>query len=60
MVDLVDCYQYEDNQVNDMDAFTREPYILRFKPHNTGQSLPGLIVTPTDPVTELLWAVAVY
>ncbi|XP_061760170.1 deoxyribonuclease-1-like isoform X2 [Nerophis ophidion] len=35
MVDLVDCYQYEDNQECDMDAFTREPYILHFKPHNT-------------------------
>lgn len=38
VVDLVDCYQYEDNQVNDMDAFAREPYVLRFKPHNTGPS----------------------
>lgn len=37
-MDLVDYYQYEDNQVNDMDAFAREPYVLRFKPHNTGQS----------------------
>lgn len=37
-MDLVDYYQYEDNQVNDMDAFAREPYVLHFKPHNTGQS----------------------
>lgn len=39
VVDLVDCYQYEDNQVNDADAFAREPYILHFKSHNTGQFL---------------------
>lgn len=39
VVDLVDCYQYEDNQVNDTDAFAREPYILHFKSHNTGQFL---------------------
>lgn len=39
VVDLVDCYQYEDNQVNDVDAFAREPYILHFKSHNTGQFL---------------------
>lgn len=37
MVDLIDTYQYEDNQVNDVDAFAREPYILHFKPRNTGQ-----------------------
>ncbi|XP_019951975.1 deoxyribonuclease-1-like isoform X2 [Paralichthys olivaceus] len=35
VVNLIDCYQYEDNQVNDMDVFAREPYILHFKPHNT-------------------------
>ena len=38
VVDLIDCYQYEDNKENDVDAFTREPYILHFKPHNTGQT----------------------
>lgn len=37
VVDLVNSYQYEDNQVDDFDAFAREPYILRFKCHNTGQ-----------------------
>uniref|UniRef100_A0A667XTS5 Deoxyribonuclease n=1 Tax=Myripristis murdjan TaxID=586833 RepID=A0A667XTS5_9TELE len=31
VVDLIDCYQYEDAQVNDLDAFAREPYILMFK-----------------------------
>ncbi|XP_061622717.1 deoxyribonuclease-1-like [Phyllopteryx taeniolatus] len=35
VVDLIDCYQYEDNQDCDMDAFCREPYILHFKPRNT-------------------------
>lgn len=39
VVDLIDCYQYEDAQVNDLDAFAREPYILHFRPHNTGWSL---------------------
>lgn len=42
MVDLIDCYQYKDDQVDDVDAFKREPYILYFKTHNTGQSLPLL------------------
>uniref|UniRef100_A0A8C6U347 Deoxyribonuclease n=1 Tax=Neogobius melanostomus TaxID=47308 RepID=A0A8C6U347_9GOBI len=35
VVTLIDSYQYEDNQINDEDAFAREPYILHFKPHNT-------------------------
>ncbi|XP_008276029.1 deoxyribonuclease-1-like [Stegastes partitus] len=35
VVDLIDSYQYEDNQQNNMDAFAREPYILFFKPRNT-------------------------
>ncbi|XP_061837310.1 deoxyribonuclease-1-like isoform X2 [Nerophis lumbriciformis] len=42
VVDLVDCYQYEDNQECDMDAFAREPYILHFKPHNTVKGIAGL------------------
>lgn len=37
VVDLTDCYQYEDNQTDDPDAFAREPYILHFKPRNTGE-----------------------
>lgn len=36
-MDLTDCYQYEDNQTDDPDAFAREPYILHFKPRNTGE-----------------------
>ncbi|KAJ4934981.1 hypothetical protein JOQ06_007760 [Pogonophryne albipinna] len=56
VVDLVDSYQYEDNQVNDMDAFAREPYILRFKPHNT--VLKDIVLIPVhtkpwDSVREL-------
>ncbi|XP_040009324.1 deoxyribonuclease gamma-like [Xiphias gladius] len=34
-VNLIDSFQYEDNQVNDMDVFAREPYILHFQPRNT-------------------------
>jgi hypothetical protein len=37
LVDLVGSWQYEDNQVGDVDAFAREPYILRFKCLNTGK-----------------------
>ncbi|XP_030280022.1 deoxyribonuclease-1-like isoform X2 [Sparus aurata] len=44
VVDLIDCYQYEDNQVNDMDAFAREPYILHFKPRNT--ELKDIVLIP--------------
>ncbi|KAM4563567.1 deoxyribonuclease-1-like [Odontesthes bonariensis] len=44
MVDLIDCYQYEDNQANDMDAFVREPYILFFTPRNT--VLKDLVLIP--------------
>ncbi|KAM7401568.1 hypothetical protein PAMP_016874 [Pampus punctatissimus] len=29
-VTLMECYQYEDNQAGDEDAFAREPFILRF------------------------------
>ncbi|KAK7915751.1 hypothetical protein WMY93_011512 [Mugilogobius chulae] len=29
-VTLKACYQYEDNQVGDADAFAREPFVLRF------------------------------
>ncbi|CAG11295.1 unnamed protein product [Tetraodon nigroviridis] len=41
VVDLTDCYQYEDKRADDLDAFAREPYILHFKPHNTD----GMYVT---------------
>ncbi|XP_032432709.1 deoxyribonuclease gamma-like isoform X3 [Xiphophorus hellerii] len=56
MMDLIDSYQYEDNQENDVDAFLREPYILYFKPHNT--VLKDLVLiqvraTPQDSEKEL-------
>ncbi|XP_068996874.1 deoxyribonuclease-1-like [Embiotoca jacksoni] len=56
VVDLIDCYQYEDNQVNDVDAFAREPYILYFKPRNTVLKDIVLIpvhTTPWDSEREL-------
>ncbi|XP_012717708.2 deoxyribonuclease-1-like 1 [Fundulus heteroclitus] len=56
VVDLIDSYQYEDNQVNDVDVFAREPYILYFKPRNT--VLKDLVLipvraTPNDSEKEL-------
>uniref|UniRef100_A0A3Q1EWE3 Deoxyribonuclease 1 like 4, tandem duplicate 1 n=1 Tax=Acanthochromis polyacanthus TaxID=80966 RepID=A0A3Q1EWE3_9TELE len=56
VVDLIDCYQYEDNQEDDMDAFAREPYILYFKPRNTVMKDLVLIpvhTTPWDSEKEL-------
>ncbi|XP_053281315.1 deoxyribonuclease-1-like 2 [Pleuronectes platessa] len=50
VVNLIDCYQYEDNQVNDMDAFAREPYILHFKLHNTVLEDIVLIPVHTKPL----------
>ncbi|KAM3616998.1 uncharacterized protein V6R79_000816 [Siganus canaliculatus] len=49
VVDLIDCYQYEDNQENDIDAFAREPYILHFKPHTTVLDDIVLIPVHTKP-----------
>uniref|UniRef100_A0A667Y313 Deoxyribonuclease 1 like 4, tandem duplicate 1 n=1 Tax=Myripristis murdjan TaxID=586833 RepID=A0A667Y313_9TELE len=49
VVDLIDCYQYEDAQVNDLDAFAREPYILHFRPHNTVLKDIVLIPVHTKP-----------
>ncbi|XP_063076541.1 deoxyribonuclease-1-like [Engraulis encrasicolus] len=56
LVDLVDTYQYEDNQVDDHDAFAREPYILRFMCSHT--VLKDLVLIPVhtkpdDSVKEL-------
>ncbi|XP_040922829.1 deoxyribonuclease gamma-like [Toxotes jaculatrix] len=56
VVDLIDSYQYEDNQVNDVDAFAREPYILHFQLHNTVLKDIVLIpvhTTPSDSEKEL-------
>ncbi|KAJ8371501.1 hypothetical protein AAFF_G00307800 [Aldrovandia affinis] len=44
LVDLVDSYQYEDNQVGDEDVFAREPYILHFTCLNT--VLKDLVLIP--------------
>uniref|UniRef100_A0A8C2JED0 Deoxyribonuclease n=1 Tax=Cyprinus carpio TaxID=7962 RepID=A0A8C2JED0_CYPCA len=41
---LVDTYQYEDNQVGDEDAFSREPFILRFRCKHT--VLKDLVLIP--------------
>lgn len=41
---LVDTYQYEDNQEGDEDAFSREPFILRFSCKHTG--LKDLVLIP--------------
>lgn len=49
VVTLIDSYQYEDNQTNDVDAFAREPYILHFKPHNTVLKDIVLIPVHTKP-----------
>lgn len=37
MVDVVDSYQYKDNQPGDEDAFATEPYAVRFRCRNTGK-----------------------
>lgn len=56
-MDLTDCYQYEDNQTDDLDAFAREPYILHFKPRNTGESVLGLVMLDlwADAITISAW-----
>ncbi|XP_065122185.2 deoxyribonuclease 1 like 4, tandem duplicate 2 [Paramisgurnus dabryanus] len=41
---LVDTYQYEDNQEGDEDAFSREPFILRFSCKHT--VLKDLVLIP--------------
>ncbi|KAI4871877.1 hypothetical protein NFI96_020469, partial [Prochilodus magdalenae] len=47
--DLVDTYQYEDNQEGDEDAFSREPFILRFNLANTTIKDMVLIPVHTKP-----------
>eukprot|EP00063_Salmo_salar_P092286 XP_014067121.1 PREDICTED: deoxyribonuclease-1-like isoform X2 [Salmo salar] len=52
----VDTWQYEDNQAGDVDAFAREPYILRFKClHSVLEDLVLIPVhtKPEDSVKEL-------
>ncbi|KAM3878478.1 deoxyribonuclease gamma-like [Diretmus argenteus] len=49
-VDLVDSYQYEDNQPGDEDAFAREPYIVRFSCRKT--VVKNLVLIPVHTVPE--------
>lgn len=48
-VTLEDCYQYPDDQVGNVDAFAREPYILRFYCPNTVVKNLVLIPIHTKP-----------
>ncbi|XP_029548778.1 deoxyribonuclease-1 isoform X2 [Salmo trutta] len=50
LVDLVGSWQYEDNQAGDVDAFAREPYILRFKCLNS--VLEDLVLIPVHTKPE--------
>uniref|UniRef100_A0A8B9KFU4 Deoxyribonuclease 1 like 4, tandem duplicate 2 n=1 Tax=Astyanax mexicanus TaxID=7994 RepID=A0A8B9KFU4_ASTMX len=49
---LVDTYQYEDNQEGDEDAFSREPFILRFSLPSTSK-YPDDMETPTPNIMIL-------
>ncbi|XP_042604938.1 deoxyribonuclease gamma-like isoform X5 [Cyprinus carpio] len=44
VVDVVDSYQYKDNQPGDEDAFSTEPYAVRFRCRNT--VLEDLVLIP--------------
>ncbi|XP_038552825.1 deoxyribonuclease-1-like [Micropterus salmoides] len=52
-VKLTDCYQYEDNQVGDVDAFAREPFVLRFSCPTTVVKDLVLIPVHTKPEDSL-------
>ncbi|XP_029288592.1 deoxyribonuclease-1-like isoform X3 [Cottoperca gobio] len=55
-VTLEACHQYEDNQIGDVDAFAREPFILRFScPSTVVKDLVLIPVhtKPTDSLKEL-------
>ncbi|XP_075939607.1 deoxyribonuclease-1-like [Anarhichas minor] len=55
-VTLRTCHQYEDNQPGDVDAFAREPFILRFSSPSTKVKDLVLIpvhTKPTDTLKEL-------
>ncbi|KTF74097.1 hypothetical protein cypCar_00033470 [Cyprinus carpio] len=56
VVDLVESYQYEDNQPGDEDAFDREPYAVRFRCRNTVLEdlvLIAVHIKPEDAEKEL-------
>ncbi|XP_046882079.1 deoxyribonuclease-1-like isoform X3 [Hypomesus transpacificus] len=50
VVDLIDTYQFADKQAGQEDAFAREPYVLRFKCHNTVMNDLVLMAVHTKPV----------
>ncbi|XP_055364829.1 deoxyribonuclease-1-like isoform X2 [Betta splendens] len=50
---LTDCYQYEDNQAGDEDAFAREPFVLRFSCPDTAVKDLILIPVHTKPEDSL-------
>ncbi|XP_062316780.1 deoxyribonuclease-1-like isoform X7 [Osmerus eperlanus] len=50
VVDLIDTYQFADKQAGQEDAFAREPYVLRFKCHNTVMNDLVLMPVHTKPV----------
>ncbi|XP_078027731.1 uncharacterized protein LOC144464487 [Epinephelus lanceolatus] len=52
-VKLKSCHQYEDNQVGDVDAFAREPFILRFRCPSTKVKDLVLIPVHTKPKDSL-------
>ncbi|XP_049893640.1 deoxyribonuclease-1-like isoform X3 [Epinephelus moara] len=52
-VKLKACHQYEDNQVGDVDAFAREPFILRFRCPSTKVKDLVLIPVHTKPKDSL-------
>lgn len=37
-VRVMDQYQYPDNKPGDVDAFSREPFVVRFRADRTGRS----------------------
>ncbi|XP_028262118.1 deoxyribonuclease 1 like 4, tandem duplicate 1 [Parambassis ranga] len=50
MVDLVDTYQFDDVSSGEGDVFARDPYILRFRCHNT--VLEDLVIIPVHTKPE--------
>ncbi|XP_067099340.1 deoxyribonuclease-1-like isoform X6 [Osmerus mordax] len=50
VVDLIGTYQFADKQAGQEDAFAREPYVLRFKCHNTVMNDLVLMPVHTKPV----------
>ncbi|XP_069499318.1 deoxyribonuclease gamma-like isoform X1 [Ambystoma mexicanum] len=56
VVQVKETYQYEDNQEGDVDAFAREPFVVRFKSKQTALKDFALIpvhTTPLDSVKEI-------